>query len=127
MQYGWTALIYAALNGHTATVQYLVEETTAQVNATDNVSNANSVKRCLLYVLVYIHWVLIHVYRRVEILMVLKFEAQKRYFLWRGRRSHLRHTILLCSLCMYLSLSVLLAGFLLLAIKCRYMCNTDRN
>ena len=42
---------YAAFNGHTATVQYLVEETTAQVNATDNVSNANSVKRCLLYVL----------------------------------------------------------------------------
>ena len=52
MQYGWTALIYAALYGHTAIVQYLVEETTAQVNATDNVSNANSVKRCLLYVLV---------------------------------------------------------------------------
>ena len=63
--------------GRTATVQYLVEETTAQVNATDNVSNANSVKRCLLYVLVCIHWVLIHVYRRVEILMVLKFEPQK--------------------------------------------------
>ena len=81
MQIGWTALISAAFNGHTATVQYLVEETTAQVNATDSVSNANSVKRCLLYVLVYIHWVLIHVYRRVEILMVLKFEAQKRYFL----------------------------------------------
>ena len=52
MQIGGTALIYAAFNGHTATVQYLVEETTAQVNATDNVSNANSVKRCLLYVLV---------------------------------------------------------------------------
>ena len=42
----------AAIIGRTATVQYLVEETTAQVNATDNVSNANSVKRCLLYVLV---------------------------------------------------------------------------
>ena len=45
--------MWAAFNGHTATVQYLVEETTAQVNATSNVSNANSVKRCLLYVLVY--------------------------------------------------------------------------
>ena len=42
----------AAISGRTATVQYLVEETTAQVNATDIVSNANSVKRCLLYVLV---------------------------------------------------------------------------
>ena len=53
MQIRGTALIYAAISGHTAIVQYLVEETTAQVNATDNVSNANSVKRCLLYVLVY--------------------------------------------------------------------------
>ena len=53
MQDGWTVLIWAARNGRTATVQYLVEETTAQVNATSNVSNANSVKRCLLYVLVY--------------------------------------------------------------------------
>ena len=53
MQTGRTALIYAAISGHTAIVQYLVEETTAQVNATSNVSNANSVKRCLLYVLVY--------------------------------------------------------------------------
>ena len=53
MQEGWTALIGAAFHGCTATVQYLVEETTAQVNATSYVSNANSVKRCLLYVLVY--------------------------------------------------------------------------
>ena len=53
MQSGWTALIWAAGCGHTATVQYLVEETTAQVNASSYVSNANSVKRCLLYVLVY--------------------------------------------------------------------------
>ena len=53
VQYGWTPLIRAAVFGRTAIVQYLVEETTAQVNATDNVSNANSVKRCLLYVLVY--------------------------------------------------------------------------
>ena len=52
MHGGWTALIYAAVSGHTAIVQYLVEETTAQVNTTDNVSNANNVKRCLLYVLV---------------------------------------------------------------------------
>ena len=53
MQLGWTALIRAAFWGNTAIVQYLVEETTAQVNAISNVSNANSVKRCLLYVLVY--------------------------------------------------------------------------
>ena len=53
MQNGWTTLIYAAFNGHTTTVQYLVEETTAQVNATNIVSNANSVKRFSLYVLVY--------------------------------------------------------------------------
>ena len=32
------ALIRAAYNGHTAIVQYLVEETSAQVNATDRVS-----------------------------------------------------------------------------------------
>ena len=51
--YGWTQLIAELLCFNTAIVQYLVEETTAQVNATDNVSNANSVKRCLLYVLVY--------------------------------------------------------------------------
>ena len=38
MQFGWTALMVAAQCGHTAIVQYLVEETTAQVNATDNVS-----------------------------------------------------------------------------------------
>ena len=33
-----TALMRAAGCGYTAIVQYLVEETTAQVNATDNVS-----------------------------------------------------------------------------------------
>ena len=45
----------AAANGHTAIVQYLVEETTAQVNATDNeVSHSNSVK-CII-----VHWVLVH-------------------------------------------------------------------
>ena len=49
-----TALMRAAGNGHTAIVQYLVEETTAQVNATDNVSHSNSVK-CII-----VHWVLVH-------------------------------------------------------------------
>ena len=44
----------AAVSGHTAIVQYLVEETTAQVNATDNVSHSNSVK-CII-----VHWVLVH-------------------------------------------------------------------
>ena len=47
MQYGRTALTIAAVYGHTAIVQYLVEETTAQVNATDNVSHSNSVK-CII-------------------------------------------------------------------------------
>ena len=42
MQYGWTALINATICGHTATVQYLVKETSAQVNATDNVSHSNN-------------------------------------------------------------------------------------
>ena len=42
MQGGWTALIRAAYNGHTAIVQYLVKETSAQVNATDNVSHSNN-------------------------------------------------------------------------------------
>ena len=54
VQYGWTALMLAAVSGHTAIVQYLVEETTAQVNATDNVSHSNSVK-CII-----VHWVLVH-------------------------------------------------------------------
>ena len=44
----------AARWGHTAIVQYLVEETTAQVNATDYVSHSNSVK-CII-----VHWVLVH-------------------------------------------------------------------
>ena len=39
-----TALMKAATYGHTAIVQYLVERTTAQVNATDNVSHSNSVQ-----------------------------------------------------------------------------------
>ena len=39
VQVGDTALMRAALNGHTATVQYLVERTTAQVNVTNNVSH----------------------------------------------------------------------------------------
>ena len=39
VQYGRTALIRAAINGHTAIVQYLVEETTAQVNVTDDMWN----------------------------------------------------------------------------------------
>ena len=42
MQGELTALIVAALLGHTATVQYLVKETSAQVNATDNVSHSNN-------------------------------------------------------------------------------------
>ena len=55
VQYGRTALIRAAINGHTAIVQYLVEETTAQVNVTDDyVSHSNSVK-CII-----VHWVLVH-------------------------------------------------------------------
>ena len=60
--------------------------------------------------------------------MVLKFEAQKEVF-FNGEVGGVTRSIfqLLCSLCMYLSLSVLLAGFLLLTIKCRYVCNTDRN
>ena len=43
MQDGYTALMRAAINGHTAIVQYLAERTTAQVNATNNVSHSNSV------------------------------------------------------------------------------------
>ena len=55
VQFGWTALMRAAISGRTAIVQYLVEETTAQVNATaDDVSHNNSVK-CIM-----VHWVLVH-------------------------------------------------------------------
>ena len=36
MQLGYTALIRATNWGHTDTVEYLVEETDAQVNATTN-------------------------------------------------------------------------------------------
>ena len=43
MQDGRTALMRAVKWGYTAIVQYLVEETTAQVNVTDNVSHSNSV------------------------------------------------------------------------------------
>ena len=44
MQFGRTALNRAALNGHTAIVQYLVEKTSAQVNAADNVSHSTYCK-----------------------------------------------------------------------------------
>ena len=44
MQFGKTALIDAASEGRTDTVKYLVENTNAQVNATDNVSHSNCVK-----------------------------------------------------------------------------------
>ena len=54
VQLGRTALMSAAAYGYTAIVQYLVEETTAQVNATDRVSHSNSVK-CII-----VHWVLVH-------------------------------------------------------------------
>ena len=40
MQVGRTALISAAVSGQTATVQYLVKETSAQVNSTDGVSHS---------------------------------------------------------------------------------------
>ena len=42
VQYGWTALNTATISGHTATVQYLVKETSAQVNATDSVSHGSN-------------------------------------------------------------------------------------
>ena len=35
-------MIRATINCHTAIVQYLVKETSAQVNATDNVSHSNN-------------------------------------------------------------------------------------
>ena len=56
VQNGYTALMEAASSGHTAIVQYLVERTTAQVNATDNVSHSNSVQ-CIT---VHVHWVLVN-------------------------------------------------------------------
>ena len=39
VQYGDTALMMAAMRGYTAIVQYLVERTTARVNATNKVNN----------------------------------------------------------------------------------------
>ena len=56
VQYGSTALMCAAVVGHTAIVQYLVERTTAQVNATNNVSHSYSVQ-CIT---VHVHWVLVN-------------------------------------------------------------------
>ena len=47
VQNGYTALMYAALWGRTAIVQYLVERTTAQVNATNDVSHSNTVQSIL--------------------------------------------------------------------------------
>ena len=43
MQSGQTALMYAAEQGHIDIVQYLIKETTAQLNATNDVSNVNRV------------------------------------------------------------------------------------
>ena len=57
MQNGYTALIWAAGEGHTAIVQYLVERTTAQVNAINDVSHSNSVLQCIT---VHVHWVLVN-------------------------------------------------------------------
>ena len=56
VQLGSTSLMWAARKGHTAIVQYLVERTTAQVNATNNVSHSNSVQ-CIT---VHVHWVLVN-------------------------------------------------------------------
>ena len=56
VQNGSTALMLAARQGRTAIVQYLVERTTAQVNATNNVSHSNSI-RCIT---VHVHWVLVN-------------------------------------------------------------------
>ena len=43
MQFGWTALIRAAAFGNTYIVRFLLEETSAQVNATDDVSHSNNI------------------------------------------------------------------------------------
>ena len=56
VQDGDTALMNAAMSGHTAVVQYLVKKTTAQVNATNSVSHSNSVQ-CIT---VHVHWVLVN-------------------------------------------------------------------
>ena len=51
-QLGYTALIWAANGGQTDVVKYLVEETTAQVNATNKVrtiSESSSVCTYLLH------------------------------------------------------------------------------
>ena len=56
VQYGHTALMRAAERGRLAIVQYLIERTTAQVNATDKVSHSNSVQ-CIT---VHVHWVLVN-------------------------------------------------------------------
>ena len=58
VQLGSTALMEAAREGRTAIVQYLVERTTAQVNATDNVSHSNSVQHNIITV--HVHWVLVN-------------------------------------------------------------------
>ena len=42
MQFGWTALSRAAQWGRTSTVQYLVKETSAHVNATNDMSHSNN-------------------------------------------------------------------------------------
>ena len=44
VQIGMTALMRAANGGHTDIVQYLIERTTVQVNATNNVSHSNIVQ-----------------------------------------------------------------------------------
>ena len=61
MQLGSTSLMLAAINGHTEIVQCLVERTTAQVNATNNVSHSNSVQ-CIT---VHVHWVLVNKHKYI--------------------------------------------------------------
>ena len=58
MQDGNTPLMRAAIEGHTAIVQYLVERTTAQVNATNYVSHSKSQceSQCITE---HVHWVLV--------------------------------------------------------------------
>ena len=56
MQNGRTALIRASFNGHTATVQYLVKETSAQVNVTDNVSHIVVFSRNSHFVPIQLHY-----------------------------------------------------------------------